>query len=119
MKLEDLITKVKKERPNSFSNDHLTGYVNELEALITSWMEDDFFPYTYSIHKERELIVEPPYDCIYEEWVKAKINYALGELQEYQNDVTQFNADYDAWKAYMVSHGLVEPRVPKAITNWW
>lgn len=119
MKLETLISNVKKEKPNSFSNDHLTKFVNELEAIVLTWLEEDVIEYTWEKHKGRRLVVEPPYDCIYESWLKAKIDYAHEEYQSYENNSVQFNEDFQTWKNYMESHGKVEPIQPHAIKNWW
>lgn len=117
--LESVITKVKTEKPNAFTNEHLTKYINELEAIVLHYIDEDVEEYTYSADKDVELTVEAPYDSMYESWLKAKIDFAHEEYQSYSNNQAQFNEDFSTWKAYVIRSGMFVPKMPDKIKNWW
>lgn len=121
MRLTKLIANVNAEKPNSFSKEYLTKFVNELEAIIYTWLGEDIVEISYPDPGEPdpELRVPAPYDQMYESWVKAKIDFAHEEYQSYSNNQAQFNADFEDWKAYELSNGHIEYDLPERFTNWW
>lgn len=122
MKLSECIQKVKSEKPNAFGEDTLTGFVNELEAMIQDYLgvnPAEFIVYDWTEDGGKELIVKHPHDVMYKSYLKAKIDYANEEYYSYQNNQAQFTADYEEWQAYAMRSGLVKPDIPSRITNWW
>lgn len=122
MKLSECIEDVKQEKPNSFSDEKLTGYINELEAMVQEYLgteTEDMIVYDWTADGDKELIVPKPYDAMYKPWLKAKIDYSNEEYYSYANNQAQFESDYEEWKAYALSSGMVRSDVPQCITNWW
>lgn len=123
MTLSELIAKVNREKPNAFSNEVLTGYVNEVEAIVYNFIETDEEErryYTWADDQATELVVKAPYDTMYESYVKAKIDYATEEYQSYANNQAQFSSDVEAWEAYaMRKHQVNTSELPKQIINWF
>ena len=63
MKVKDLLNLIKTEKPNSFSDEMLLGYINEIEAEVQDQME--IVPVTsYDLKRDmdKDLLVKPPYD---------------------------------------------------------
>ena len=122
MKLSECIQEVRQEKPNSFSEDALTGFINELEAMVQHYLgkeAGDFVVYAWGDNGNDELMVKHPHDVMYKSYLKAKIDYANEEYQSYQNNQAQFSADYAEWQAHALSRGEVKSNVPTGIKNWW
>lgn len=116
MTLEALIQRVDETKPNAFSNDRKTEWVNEVEGMV----QTEIFlmapvgcvQYHYDADKGAQLLVDPPHDKLYPPYLEAKIDYANGEYEKYQNTMQMFNQFYgefmrwyatnyrpaDAWK---------------------
>lgn len=65
--------------------------------------------YPYSEYTEadltKKLIASAPYDDIYIKWLEAKIDYANGEYQKYNNSALAFNEAYQRFaRAYHREH---------------
>ena len=94
MKLSELITRVKTEKPNAFSNDALVAYVNQIEAEVAEQMDATFTPYDYAADAEEDLLAPPPYDRLYISYLKGQIDMANDELDSYENYAAQHTADF-------------------------
>ena len=122
MKLAACIEDVKQEKPNSFGETKLTSFINELEAMVQEYLgiaPENIIVYDWAENGNKELIVKAPYDAMYKSWLKAKIDYANEEYYSYANNQAQFVSEYEEWKAYAISSGQVEAKVPLRIKNWW
>lgn len=121
MTLLELITQVKAEKPNSFSNDKLTEYVNEIEEDIVEFLGDEakryWDPYVFPEDQDEELLAVPPYDRLYKSYLKGKIDYDLEEHESAANNMAQFNSDYADYKDSAIRKGLVRIEQPKRIKN--
>ena len=122
MKLVNCIEEVKEEKPNSFGEDKLTRYINELEFMVQEYLgteSEDMISYDWEKDGTVELIVPPPYDSMYKSWLKAKIDYANEEYNGYANNQAQFSSDYEEWQAYALRSNMVKSDMPTGIKNWW
>lgn len=122
MKLSECITDVRQEKPNSFSEDKLTRYVNELEAIIQDFLgysSEEIVKYEWEEDGGKELIVAAPHDSMYKSWLKAKIDYSNEEYESYANNQAQFESDYEDWQAYALRSSMVRSDMPTGIKNWW
>lgn len=122
MKLYECIEDVKQEKPNAFGDEKLVSFINELEAMVQEYLGVD--PANRVVYdpvrdENRNLLVPSPFDCMYKSWLKAKIDYAVEEYYSYANNQKQFESDYEEWKAYAMSSGMVRSDVPQCIRNWW
>ena len=121
MKLSEAIERVKLEKPHSFSDDHCTIFINEVEALVQNFMgfsADEITKYDWEHDGNKELTAPVPYDRLYISWLKAKIDYSNEEYESYANNQEQFNADLADFKAWAVREGEVESIYPR-FRNWW
>ena len=122
MKLSEAIEEVKAEKPNSFGADHITRYINNVEASVQNFLgidREEWVKYDWKADGNKELIIPAPYDILYKSFLKAKIDYAMEEYESYENNQAQFEADFDDWKAWAMRSGLVISDAPTAFTNWF
>lgn len=94
MTLEKLISLVKEEKPNTFSESKLTEYVNDIEAEVAEQFLTDAPIYDWEEDQEALLLAPRPYDKLYVSYVKAKIDYANEEYESYTNNATQHAQDF-------------------------
>lgn len=121
MTLAELIEKVNVEKPNAFSENHLTLFVTECEALVQEFLgvdSDERIKYDWANDQEEELIAPPPFDGLYESYLKAKMDYVNEEHQSYANNQAQFEVAWGEYKAYAIREGLVKIKHLRFI-NWY
>ncbi len=99
MTLQEAIAMADELKPNAFSTQTKVAWINALEGRIALSVflmsEEDTEQLHYSTDDlDTALLVKPPYDDIYELWLEAKIDYANGEYDKYQNTMAEYNAHY-------------------------
>ena len=120
MTIQALITKIKTEKPNTFSNEWLLHFVNEVEEKVYEELRkaDDFVP--YDTVDDTELEVPFPYDALYVSYLKAQVDYANEEYPSYQLNANQFNSDFDSFSDWVVRTGQTElANIPARFRNTW
>ena len=121
MKLSEAIERVKKEKPHSFSENHCTLFVTEVEMQVQDFLgisASERVKYDWENDGGKELIVPAPYDRLYISWLKAKIDYSNEEYESYANNQDQFNADFAEFKAWAIREGKVASSNLR-FKNWW
>ena len=111
MRLTELIGHVDETKHNAFSNEQKTRWVNQLEGRIAAevylwnpvmmcvqhvWPETEDDP-------DQELLVGPPWEQIYEHWLEARIDYANGEYDKYENSAAMFEEAFHAFAAWFIN----------------
>lgn len=104
--LKGVIGMVDDIKPNAFSNETKTQWLNECEGVIqTEVMLLDVaacISYSYERDKDAQLLVQPPHDKVYWTYLVAMIDFANGEYNRYQDTVQMYNAffgEYMRWYA--------------------
>ena len=96
MTLSDVISSVDEIKPNEFSNETKTKWINEVEGMVQTqvflMVPIGLVQYTYDQDKDVILLVDPPHDKLYPAYLEAKIDYANGEYNKYQNTMQMFNS---------------------------
>lgn len=121
MKLSEAIQRVKVEKPHSFSDDHCTIFITEVEMQVQDFLGfsvGERIKYDWETDGNKELIAPAPYDRLYISWLKAKIDYANEEYESYANNQDQFNSDMAEYKAWAMREGEVESTSLR-FRNWW
>ena len=104
--LKSVIDYVDEIKPNAFSNEAKTKWLNECEGLVQTevllWASEEIITYQYGYHglltyqydadKDKELLAQPPHDKIYWAYLTAMIDFANGEYNKYQNTMQMFNS---------------------------
>ena len=96
MTINAILAKIKDEKPNSFGDDRLIAFINEIEAEVAEQLHVEPAPvYENTTEgKQVQLLLEHPYDRLYVSYVKAQIDYANEELESYANNQAQHVQDF-------------------------
>lgn len=95
MTLSQVIQTVDEVKPNAFSSETKTTWLNEVEGMVQTqvllWAQEEIISYAYDTDKDVELLVKSPHDKLYPAYLEARIDYANGEYNKYQNTMQMFN----------------------------
>ena len=104
MTLSEAIERVKTLKPNAYSEEALTIWLNQLEAMVQSEVHgvcpEDIVTYEWGMDGDRELTICKPYDNAYVEYLSAKIDFNNREYNSYNNSVEVFNNTYEEYRKY-------------------
>ena len=118
MTIQTLIDKVQVEKPNSFPDDKILQFINEIEQDVSEELreEDEFVPYTEI--DDTELKAPAPYDKLYVSYLKAQIDYANEEYPSYQLNAEQHNQDFADFANFVVRTGRsIVVEIPSRFKN--
>ena len=122
MTIQELITKVKEEKPNTFETAKYIEFINEVESTVCDVIRREFEPYTIDDLAE-DLIVPAPHSRLYVSYVKAMIDYANEEYASYQLNQEQYNIDFAEFENWVVRTGFDRDSdyvyVPARFKNLW
>lgn len=118
MTLERLIQRVDALVPNTYTNDEKMFWASELEGMIQLEIfllaPDSIRVYDdYAADKNKELLVRPPYDKIYIDYLIANIHNTNGEYAAYQNALEKYNADWAQFAKWVIDR--IDPADRKAV----
>ena len=131
MELDNLIERVKRDRPGEATEDELLTWVGQLD---TAWLDEVICTHEPGEEYDRQiyfrgymdaagdetLMIPPPDDEVYIHWLYAKIDYRLGEMERYNNDMAMFNTLYSqAAKRYNRQHLPLGQRLRHAVYGHW
>ena len=113
MTLMEAINHLDAVKPNSYGQREKITWLSNLDGLIKKEIietheggEEVTFSGGYTeADLMKNLIARAPYDDIYIKWLEAKIDYANGEYQKYNNSALAFNEAYQRFaRAYHRKH---------------
>ena len=123
MTIRDLLNKINKEKPNSFTDADLIAFVNEVEPEVAEQLGLTEVPVYEYIHDEDldvTLLAPLPYDRLYVSYVKAMIDYANEEYASYQLNQEQHTFDFQDFTDWVVRTGQnVNSTYPRRFRNVW
>lgn len=122
MLLKDCIERVDKVKINPYDNETKTEWINTLEGQIQREilqlpLEEEVIQYNYETDSAVELIVKEPYCIIYEDYIKAMIDYSNLEYDKYNNSITMFNNHYDDFAKWYIRNNV--PKTKPSIDYDW
>lgn len=116
MTIRRLIDKVQEEKPNTFDEEKLLEYINEIEYETAEQLAVYFEPYTDV--DSTELLVPEPYSRLYVSYLKAQIDYANEEYASYQLGAEQHTQDFRDFVDWVIRTGqAVEHTIPRRIKH--
>ena len=99
----DIIDSIK---PNAFSEEAKTAWINEIEGLVQTEVfllaVEDVVQYQWPEDSGATLLAKPPHDKTYWVYLSAMVDFANGEYDKYQNTMQMFNqffGEYMRWYA--------------------
>ena len=105
----EVITRVDENKPNAFTERQKVLWLAALDGRIAvdvflmDITDAAQFRYTHPESLSTELLVSFPHDDIYELWLEAKIDFANGEYDKYQNTMEFYNAAYNSFVRWFAS----------------
>lgn len=116
MTISALINRIKEEKPNTFTDEKLLSFINEVEWETAEDLCVVFEPYTQV--DSTELLVPEPYSRLYVSFVKSQVDYANEEYASYQLNQEQHVQDYKDFVDWVVRTGqAVENTMPSRFRN--
>lgn len=108
MTINKLITLSDEVKPNILSDELKFGWISTLDSMINRdvFRKDDVIEYKIGEEGDRELLVYPPYDDMYQYYMFAMIDYANNETSDYSNDMMMFNSRYDSFAKDYIRRNL-------------
>ena len=109
MNIKECIDRVDNVKPNQYSIEDKVQWLSFLDGIIINDVIKTHAGYKnqyeefdgYSADRLGvKLIVEAPYDVLYESYLKMKIDEENGETARYNNSATMFNSYLTAYKKY-------------------
>lgn len=110
MTILEALDTINRMKPNTYDNHTMIKWLSTLDGLIfrqvisthEQTLEEGEEPMTFEGYTDdtplsTELIVGEPYDEIYASWLEAKIDYANGDIQKYNNSVVHYNDIYQSY----------------------
>ena len=101
MTIQELITKVQDEKPNTFQNEKIIAFINEVEGAVAEELRVKHVIYSES-DMDETLLAPYPYDRLYASFVKAMIDFANEEYASYQINQEQYNLDFAEFANWVV-----------------
>ena len=114
MTLLEAVHKIDTVKPNSYTQPEKIKWLSNLDGIIKSEIIDTheggenvvFEGYDDDTDPDTVLLVPAPYDDIYIRWLEARIDYANGEYNKYNNTATVFNAAFESYSRFYNGHHL-------------
>ena len=102
MTILKVLQKVDRLKPNVIDDSYKAEWVAELNGRIATEVLRLETPVelTYPDDLEEELLVPFPYSVVYELYLSAMIDYAHGEIDNYNNSVLMFQRAFDVYTAH-------------------
>ena len=114
MTIAEAINKTDSIKPNNYSLPEKIAWLSTLDGKIKVDIIDthegyenvSFSGYDEDINMDTVLLVPAPFDNIYLRWLEAQIDYANSEYPKYNNSITMYNAEYDAFAKYYTRNNM-------------
>lgn len=105
MKIIEAINRIDALKHNTYSNSEKVAWLSSLDSMVKRLIIDTheggesvtFAGYDDSRDMDREMLVPAPFDEMYLQWLEARIDYANGEYDKYNNSILMYQASYEAY----------------------
>ena len=110
MTIRDLLNRIQKEKPNSFTEADLIAFLNEVEAQVADELHIEDVPVYEDNHTDLDevLLVPAPYDRLYISYLKAMIDFSNEEYASYQLNQEQHVQDFRDFVDWVIRTGRAE-----------
>lgn len=106
--LGEVIAMVDEIKPNAFSDEAKTAWLNECEGMVQTEVfllaPVEIICYCWPEDRDAVLLVKSPHDKLYWSYLSAMIDFANGEYNKYQNTMQMFNASYGEFMRWYATH---------------
>ena len=117
-KIQEIFTIVDETKPNTYSESIKLRWINTVEGFIADQIQKVAFePYALPADNETELLVLPPYDTIYEHFLKAMIDHADKNYEDYNNNIMLYDIAFANYAKSFIRNN--ESTSDTVISNIW
>jgi len=103
-------------KPSAIYESDVISFINMLEADVSKNILLVPYEEITASTKTKELLVEPPYDGIYFEYVASKIDMLNSDIESYSLSSAQFNNTFTEYAKHIIR---TKPRAPYQRTNYY
>jgi hypothetical protein len=108
MTILEAINRVDATKPNSYTQIEKVDWLSTIDGIVKSEIIDTheggedvvFDGYDVDTSLDTVLLVPAPYDDVYIRWLEARIDYANGEYNKYNNSLTAYNDAFELYANY-------------------
>ena len=123
MTILEAINRVDATKPNSYTQIEKIDWLSTLDGIIKKEIIDTheggeniaFDGYDVDTGLDTVLLVPAPYDDIYIRWLEARVDYANGEYNKYNNSATAYNAAFEAYARHYNMHHMPKHTIKRFI----
>ena len=107
MTILEAINRIDSLKHNTYTRSDKIYWLNRVDAMVKRLIIDahegeevSIDGYTDTTPLETELLVPAPFDEMYLRWLEARIDYANGEYDKYNNSILIYQEAYDSYANY-------------------
>lgn len=107
MRVGEAIALLNELKPNALPESHKLRWLSELDGIAAEEIfslyggAPDFSGYGAETAASAELLIPPPYDEAYVNYLFAQVDFLNGDFARYNNAMALFNAAYAAFADHM------------------
>lgn len=102
-----VIERVDALRPNAYDEEMKLSWISDLDGMVKRLViqEDEVTPYKYPEDMDKELLIQFPFDNLYELYLASMLDFYNREYGNYNNSAMMFEAQFSEYKkAYIREH---------------
>ena len=108
MKIVEAISRIDGLKHNTYTQGEKIAWLSRLDSMVKRLIIDTheggedvvFTGYNENTDVYTELLVPEPFDEMYLRWLEARIDYANGEYDKYNNAILMYQTAYDGYANY-------------------
>lgn len=102
------IERVSSVLPDAYSDENKLRWISELDGMVRRlvYQEAETEPYKFPEDMDKELLVPPPFDGVYEAYIMSKIDFHNQEWGKYNNTATTFHTLFDDYKKAYIRENM-------------
>ena len=101
MTVADAVERIDSIVRNTYTREEKIFWLSNLDAQIATFILHITPPkYTDGEDLNTELLAPAPFDVMYVHWLEAQIAYCNSEIERYNNAITMYQQDYNAYASY-------------------
>ncbi|MGM9585154.1 MAG: hypothetical protein ACI3V1_06375 [Faecousia sp.] len=99
---------------NTYTREEKIFWLSNLDAQIATFILHTTPPEKYKDGEDlnTDLLVGAPFDVMYIHWLEAQIAYCNSEIERYNNAITMYQQEYNAYASY-----YARQKAPEKVTT--
>lgn len=109
MTIREAIGRVDGLKYNTYTDAEKAAWLSELDGRVKALILDtcqgpevDFPGYDQDTDPDRVLLAAAPFEELYLRWLEARVDYANGEYDKYNNSMAMFQAVWEAYRNHYI-----------------